>query len=242
MKKIILCLSLLWGLGLIANAMTTDAGQVSAQQIDLSKMSKKERKAYEKRQKEIQDSTAHAEAVTAIKNKVFLLIVDKTMKKTMTPDDSRRNFFLMENDKIMVQSGKAGSTTGNNNMGGYSVISEVVGDVKIQEKKNGEVKCEFKVVDEYLSGKVNVKLDKKTNYGEIGILQNGNGQYAIMFGHIIPFDPSLVGPVIEIGKLFTAEAWDAFSIGAKRDVGVLMDYLQGTRTPGDKNYTSEEEY
>lgn len=232
MRKVLFFVMLLLGLGVYANTNT---------EVDLSKMSKKERKAYEKRQKEIQDSTVHAEAVAAIKNRVFLLVVDKTMKRIMTPEDSRRNFFLMENGKIMVQSGRAGSTTGNNNMGGYSVISEIVGDVKIDEKKNGEVKCEFKVVDEFLSGRVNVKLDKKTNYAEIGILQNGNGQYAIMFGHIIPFDPSLVGPVIEIGKLFTAENWDAFSIGAKRDVGVLSDYMSGNRTPGDKNYKPEEE-
>ncbi len=232
MKKILFFVMLLLGLGVYANTNS---------EVDLSKMSKKERKAYEKRQKEIQDSTSHADAVNAIKNRVFVLIVDKTMKRKMTPEDSRRNFFLMENGKIMVQSGRAGSTTGNNNIGGYSVISEVVGDVKVQEKKNGELKCEFNVVNEYLSGKVNLKLDKKTNYGEIGILQSGTGQYAIMFGHIIPFDPSLVGPVIEIGKLFTAEAWDAFSLGKNRDVGVLMDYLQGTRTPGDKNYTPDEE-
>lgn len=232
MKKILILVMFLLGLGVYANANN---------EVDLSKMSKKERKAYEKRQKEIQDSTVHAEAVEAIKNRVFLLIVDKTMKRVMTPEDSRRNFFLMENGKIMVQSGRAGATTGNNNIGGYSVITEIVGDVKFEEKKNGEVKCEFNVVNEYLSGKVNIKLDKKTNYGEIGILQNGSGQYAIMFGHIVPFDPSLVGPVIEIGKLFTAESWDAFSLGAKRDVGVLSDYLSGTRTPGDKNYTPEAE-
>ena len=232
MKKILFFVMLLLGLGAYANTNS---------EVDLSKMSKKERKAYEKRQKEIQDSASHADAVNAIKNRVFVLIVDKTMMRKMTPEDSRRNFFLMENGKIMVQSGRAGATTGNNNIGGYSVITEIVGDVKFEEKKNGEVKCEFNVVNEYLSGKVNIKLDKKTNYGEIGILQNGNGQYAIMFGHIVPFDPSLVGPVIEIGKLFTAESWDAFSLGKNRDVGVLMDYLQGTRTPGDKNYTPDEE-
>lgn len=233
MKKIILCLSLLWGLGLIANAMTTDAGQVSAQQIDLSKMSKKERKAYEKRQKEIQDSTAHAEAITAIKSGTYLLIVDKTMKRKMTPGDSRRNFFLVENGKILVQSGRDGSTSGSNNLGGFTVISEIVGDVKIEEKKNGEVKSEFKLVSEYLSGKVNVKLDKKTNYGEIGILQSGSGQYAVMFGHIIPFDQSLVGSVIDVGKLFVPEGWDPFTLGAKRDVGVLMDYVD-SRTSEEK--------
>ena len=96
-------------------------------------------------------------------------------------------------------------------------------------KKNGEVRSEFRVIDEYLSGDVNVKLDKKGNYGEINILDIKSGKYVTYFGNFLPFTPDMAGSVIEIGKLYTAEGWDAFSIGKNRDVGVLMDYLTGVR-------------
>ncbi len=228
MKKYLLNLVVLFGLLNPIGAIAQNDSTI-VQEVKPENMSKKEYKEYVKKQKAKNDSIAHAEAVAAINKGLYLLIVDKTMKKTMTPEDSRRNFFLVENKKVMVQSGKAGESSGNNNMGGYSVISEIVGDIKTVEKKNGEVKSEFSLMSAYLSGKVNVKLDKKTNYGEVGILQSGNGQYAVMFGHIIPFEPSMVGSIIEVGKLFTPDGWDPFTLGAKRDVGVLMDYISGRR-------------
>ncbi len=192
-------------------------------------LSKKELKALEKRKKQQADSIAHADATEAIKKGVYILIVDKTMNGKLDVEDRPLNFVIVENNKILLQTGKARHYSGNNNLGGITMISEIVGEKKLQEKKNGEVRCEFKIVDEFLSGNMKVKLYKNNNYGEIGILHTKTGNYITYFGNILPFTPSMVGSVIEVGKLFTHEGWDAFSIGKNRDVGVLMDYLTGRR-------------
>lgn len=193
------------------------------------KLSKKELKALEKKRKQQNDSIAHIEAVEAIKKGVYILIMDKTMNKKLDLEDRQVNFIIVENNKILVQTGKARQYTGNNNLGGITIISEIVGDIDIQEKKNGEIKSKFKIVDEFLSGNVDVKLYKNDNYGEIGILHAPSGNYMTYFGNIIPFDPSMVGSTIEIGKLYTHQGWDAFSLGKNRDVGVFMDYFTGRR-------------
>ena len=195
-----------------------------------SKLSKKEQKAIEKRKKEIQDSIAHADAVEAIKAGVYILITDQTMSRKLENEDRPYNFVIVENTKILVQTGKARTHTGNNNLGGLTIMSDIVGDIKVEEKKNGEVKSKFRVIDEYLSGDINVKLDKKGNYGEINILDLKTGQYVTFLGNFLPFEPSLVGTAIEIGRLFTPEGWNAFSLGTKHDAGSLMDYLSGARS------------
>ena len=192
-------------------------------------LTKKEQKAIDKRKKEIQDSIAHADAVEAIQNEVYILITDKTMSRKLNDEDRRLNFVIVEGNKILIQTGMAKTFTDNNNLGGITILTDIVGDKKVELKKNGEVRSEFRVIDEYLSGDVNVKLDKKGNYGEINILDIKSGKYVTYFGNFLPFTPDMAGSVIEIGKLYTAEGWDAFSIGKNRDVGVLMDYLTGVR-------------
>ena len=192
-------------------------------------LTKKEQKAIDKRKKEIQDSIAHADAVEAIQNEVYILITDKTMSRKLNDEDRRLNFVIVEGNKILIQTGMAKTFTGNNNLGGITILTDIVGDKKVELKKNGEVRSEFRVIDEYLSGDVNVKLDKKGNYGEINILDIKSGKYVTYFGNFLPFTPDMAGSVIEIGKLYTAEGWYAFSIGKNRDVGVLMDYLTGVR-------------
>lgn len=192
-----------------------------------SKLSKKELKALKKKKKQQADSIAHAEASEAIKKGVYILIMDKRMSYKINLEDRKLNFIIVENGKMLLQTGTALSYSGNNNLGGITIISEIAGDIEIKEKKNGEIKSKFKLVDDYLSGNVNVKLYKEDNYGEIGILENSTGEYLSYSGYIIPFDPALVGSTIEVGKLFTPEGWNAFSLGKNRDVGVLMDYFRG---------------
>lgn len=216
--------------------------------IILNKLSKESIKKI----KAVNDSIAHAEAMTAIKDGAFIMIVEKTMDTSFIRADRRYNFFLVENNKILVQNGYNDRDDGNNKHGGYTIPSEVVGDMSIIEEEGKDVKCEFRILGEYLSGEVKIKLDKKSSFAEIIVLQNGgsgdervamlkSGSKTVLFGNIIPFDASLIGDVIEIGREYVPEGWDPFSLGKKRDVGSLMDYLQGTRAPGDESYTPENE-
>lgn len=222
MKKTIITL-----ITILAACITMQAEEVADKTT--RELTKKEQKAIEKRKKEIQDSIAHDDAVAAIENEVYILITDKTMSRKLNEEDRRLNFVIVEGNKILIQTGTATTYTGNNNLGGITLLADIVGEKKVEKKKNGEVKSEFRVIDEYLSGDVNVKLDKKGNYGEINILDIKSGKYVTYFGNFLPFTPDMAGSVIDIGKLYTAEGWDAFSIGKNRDVGVLMDYLTGAR-------------
>lgn len=205
-----------------------------------------------KKIKAVNDSIAHVEAMTAIKDGAFIMIVDKTMDTSFIRADRRYNFFLVENNKILVQNGYNDKNDGNNKHGGYTIPSEIVSEISIIEEEGKDVKCEFRILGEYLSGEVKIKLDKESSFAEINILQNGgsgdervamlkSGSKTVLFGNIIPFDASLIGDVIEIGREYVPEGWDPFTLGARRDVGSLMDYLQGTRAPGDETYTPENE-
>lgn len=192
-------------------------------------LTKKEKKAIEKRNKEIKDSIAHEDAIKAIQDSVYILLVDKTMERNIDDESRALNFVIVEKNKMLVQTGQARTYTGNNNLGGITVMTEIVGDVKTEVKKNGEVNSKFKVKDTFLSGDVRVKLYKKGNYGEVNILHTKSGQHITYFGNFVPFKQSMVGSAIEVGKLYVPGAWDPFTMGDKRDVGVLMDYLTGKR-------------
>lgn len=223
MKKTILSIIMIMAVGL---GLTAQENNDTATR----ELSKKEQKALEKKKKQKEDSIAHVEAVEAIKNGVYILFVDKTMGRKVYDDSRHLNFVIVENGKILIQTGSATSYSGNNNLGGITVMSEIVGDVKLEEKKNGEVKSSFKVVDNFLSGNVNVKLHKKGNYGEVSILHMKTGDHIVFFGNIVPFTPELASSgAIEVGRLFVSQGWDAFSLGKKHDVGSLMDYLSGAR-------------
>ena len=116
-------MSLLLGLGfpVIASSMRVSTSQNAT--VDVSKMSSKERKAYEKRQKEIKDSIDHVQAVESIKSGNFIMLVERRDSIEMkTAGEKRINVLIVENNKdVLFQSGVENSTTGNNNMGGVTV-------------------------------------------------------------------------------------------------------------------------
>lgn len=208
---------------------------ISVMQTISNNISSKERKEYINKIKAVNDSIAHVEAITAMKDGAFILIAEKTMETSFISADRRYNFFLVENNKIIVQSGFSDIDGGNNKYGGYTIPSDIVSDISVIEKDNGEVNCDFKLLGEYLSGEVHVKLDKKGSFAEIIILQNGSsgdekvemlksGSKTVMFGNIIPFDASLIGDAIEMGRLYVPEGWDPFTLGKRRDVGTMMNY------------------
>lgn len=252
MKSVIF--SLMFAVGCILTSVECYAinDSIQGQQTVSGSVLNKLTKENIKKIKAVNDSIAHAEALTAIKDGTFIMIVDKTMDTSFIRADRRYNFFLVENNKILVQNGYNDRNDGNNKHGGYTIPSDIVSEISITEEDGKDVKCEFRLLGEYLSGDVKIKLDKKSSFAEINILQNGNsgdervamlrsGNKTVLFGNIIPFDASLIGDVIEIGREYVPEGWDPFTLGKKRDVGSLMDYLQGTRAPGDEVYTPENE-
>lgn len=207
MKAKVILMSILLGLGfpVIASAIGTKTAQTET--VDVSKMSNKERKAYEKRQKEIRDSADHAQAAEAIKSGNFIMLVERRDSIVMkTAGEKRINILIVENGKdVLYQTGVENSTTGNNYMGGVTVDTEITKTGKLEEKKNGEIKCKYDIMGTYLAGKINLKLNKKDNYAEIGITNNKDGAYYGLSGVILPYDKNGIGREIKIGRKFVPD-------------------------------------
>lgn len=219
MKKLMMFL-----VALVSLAVTASA--VSVSEVDLSKMSKKERKEYEKRQQEIKDSTDHANAVAAIKSGNFILLVERRDSIEMNAREKLINFLLVENGKnVTFQTGTDMSSSGNNNLGGITVPTEIIKTGKLEEKKNGEVKCKYDIMEAYLSGKMNLKLNKKDNFAEIGITNNADGSFYGLMGVILPYDKEGIGREIKIGKSFVPDG-RGLSSNFKGNMGRLSDYIK----------------
>ncbi len=219
MKKLMMFL-----VALVSLAVTASA--VSVSEVDLSKMSKKERKEYEKRQQAIKDSTDHANAVAAIKSGNFILLVERRDFIEMNAREKLINFLLVENGKdVTFQTGTDMSSSGNNNLGGITVPTEIIKTGDLEEKKNGEVKCKYDIMATYLSGKMNLKLNKKDNFAEIGITNNADGSFYSLMGVILPYDKEGIGREIKIGKSFVPNGRGLGS-NFKGNMGRLSDYIK----------------
>lgn len=226
MKVKVILMSLLLGLGfpVIASSMRVSTSQNAT--VDVSKMSSKERKAYEKRQKEIKDSIDHVQAVESIKSGNFIMLVERRDSIEMkTAGEKRINVLIVENNKdVLFQSGVENSTTGNNNMGGVTVDTEITKIGKIEEKKNGEVKCRYDIMGIYLAGRINLKLNKKDNYAEIGITNNKDGAFYDLSGVILPYDKNGIAREIKIGRKFVPDGSGKVK-GTKGNNDHLSNYI-----------------
>lgn len=196
MKTYVFLLALIMGLGIPANAGGLEYSECVADSAVLAQMTKKERKAYEKKQERLRDSVAHVEAMEAIKSGNYILLVDKTRWYKLTTAERSLNFFIVKNGQVVLQTGRAGVSRGSNRLGGYTGMSHIVGDVEIEEAKSGALKSEFKVVSPFLSGNVFVKLDDNSNYGEVGIQYAKGGHrgrgYDYLMGFILPYNDEIV--------------------------------------------------
>lgn len=207
-------------------AFAVTASAVSTDEVDLSKMSKKERKEYEKRQKFVRDSTDHANAVTAVKSGTFILLVERRDSMKMNEREKLINFLLVENGKdVTFQTGEDLSSSGNNNLGGITISTEIIKTGNIEEKKNGELKCKYDIMASYLSGKMNLKLGKTGNYAEIGITNNSDGTFYGLQGVLLPYDKDGIAKEIKIGKSFVPNG-RGLSSSFKGDMGRLSDYIK----------------
>ncbi len=204
MKTLAFLLALTMGVSISANAVEKVRDADVADSLNFEQMTKKERKAYEKMLEKQRDSVAHAEALNAVKDGSYILLVDRTRWRKLTLAERGLNFFIVKNGQVVLQTGSAGASTGSNRLGGYTGTSKIVGGVKIEEKKNGKLRSTFKVVNPFLSGNVFVELDDDSNYGEVGIQYAKGGRrgrgYDYLMGFILPYDDELV-ETLKVGKL-----------------------------------------
>lgn len=206
--------------------MTAYAGETAAPQ----ELSKKELKELEKKKKMMEDSAAHADAAKALKEGSYILIVDKLYPLNVSPNNTKVNFVIVDQGKFTMQTGREKAFGGNNHLGGITITAAIKDNVKTEEKKNGEVKSQFSVTDEYLAGKVSVKLDKKDNYGEVTLIELKSGTDVTFAGHILPYSASMVeSGAIQMGKSFIPDPLQGFGKGSKSDATVIMNFLNGSK-------------
>lgn len=181
------------------------ATALAQETVDLEKMSKEERKAYEAKQ----DSIEHVTAVEALKNGNWMLIVEQRDSKILSEREKLVNFLIVENGEVVLFQTGSESSSGNNTLGGVTVDSKLKTDkTKIEEKKNGEVKAKYEGTGTYMSCRLNVKIAKEDGYTEVSLSDNRCGAYVDLRGTLYPLNKAKV----RVGKMFVPvgrEKWNA---------------------------------
>lgn len=188
MKKIKMLLAAIACIAISASAVAQGT-------VDLDKMSKEERKAYEAKQ----DSIEHVAAVAALKSGNWMLIAEQRDGKILSEREKPLNFLVVENNETILFQTGANSSGGNNTMGGVTVDAKLKADKsKIEEKKNGEIKAKFEGSGTYMNCRIQVKLSKVDGYAEISLSDNRCGAFVDLRGTIMPLNKNKV----RVGKMF----------------------------------------
>ncbi len=188
MKKIKMLLAAIACIAISASAVAQGT-------VDLDKMSKEERKAYEAKQ----DSIEHVAAVDALKSGNWMLIAEQRDGKILSEREKPLNFLVVENNETILFQTGANSSGGNNTMGGVTVDAKLKADKsKIEEKKNGELKAKFEGSGTYMNCRIQVKLSKVDGYAEISLSDNRCGAFVDLRGTIMPLNKNKV----RVGKMF----------------------------------------
>ena len=188
MKKIKMLLAAIACIAISASAVAQGT-------VDLDKMSKEERKAYEAKQ----DSIEHVAAVDALKSGNWMLIAEQRDGKILSEREKPLNFLVVENNETILFQTGANCSGGNNTMGGVTVDAKLKADKsKIEEKKNGELKAKFEGSGTYMNCRIQVKLSKVDGYAEISLSDNRCGAFVDLRGTIMPLNKNKV----RVGKMF----------------------------------------
>ena len=188
MKKIKMLLAAIACIAISASAVAQGT-------VDLDKMSKEERKAYEAKQ----DSIEHVAAVDALKSGNWMLIAEQRDGKILSEREKPLIFLVVENNETILFQTGANSSGGNNTMGGVTVDAKLKADKsKIEEKKNGELKAKFEGSGTYMNCRIQVKLSKVDGYAEISLSDNRCGAFVDLRGTIMPLNKNKV----RVGKMF----------------------------------------
>lgn len=186
MKKIIVLLMLVF-----IGASTTIYAQESK-----SESRRAERKAQrdaEKAREKMEEERAYADAVQAIKDRKFVMEVDRvTFKRGRSAYvTANTNFILLNGEKASVQVAFNGAFAGPNGIGGVTVDGRV-GDIKTTTDKKGNVSCSFNVMGVGISAQVSIRLAHGSSNVSATINPNFNSNRLSLDGKLIPLSESSV--------------------------------------------------
>ena len=161
---------------------------VSAQEVNEKQLTKKERKAIEKRNREIKDSLAHLDALAALQDGNYVLMADRIMIRShafMNPAPNT-NFVLVQGDKAVIQLASNNGRAGLNGMGGITVEGYING-LKCDTNKKGETSYKFGVSGPALSAQVHIVLYKEDNQAMAIVSPNYWSGNLTVYGKIFPY-------------------------------------------------------
>ena len=163
---------------------------VYAQDLNTKELTKKEKKAIEKRNREIKDSLQHSQAVVAMQKGYYVLMADRIMIKGhafMNPM-SNTNFVLVQGDKAVIQLAANNGRIGLNGMGGITVEGHINGMKGGESNKKGEVTYQFGVSGPAVSAQVSITLYKDDNQAVAIVSPNYWSGNLTVYGRIVPYE------------------------------------------------------
>lgn len=162
---------------------------------ETKELTKKQKKAIEKRNREIVDSIHHVEAVEAMKKGYYVLMADRMMFKSrayMNPNPNT-NFLLVQGDEAVIQIASNGGRPGLNGMGGITVEGKITGLKGGEINRKGEMSYSFTVTGPAVSAQVYITLYKEDNQATAVISPNFWSGNMTIYGEVLPYestDPS----------------------------------------------------
>lgn len=153
-------------------------------------LTKKQKKAIEKRNREIKDSLEHEVAVAALKNRYYVLMADRLsirgrMFLNPTPNT---NFLLVQGDDAVIQLAANNGRLGLNGMGGITVEGKITGMRGGIPDKKGKISYEFTVTGPAVSAQVQLTLYEGCNQAVAIISPNFWSGNLTVYGNLVPYD------------------------------------------------------
>lgn len=167
------------GVSLVANASEPDT----------EKLTKSQRKAIEKRNREIKDSLDHEIAVKAMNEGYYVLMADRMMirgRPYLNPE-SNTNFVLIQGDEAVIQLAINNGRLGLNGMGGITVEGKISGMRGGVPDKKGKVTYDFNVSGPVVSAQVHITLYKEDNQAVAIVSPNFWSGNLTVYGRIVPY-------------------------------------------------------
>ena len=173
MKNFILTLCAIIPLGMFAQVQSPDASQIESDenvrlekidQKETVKETKKEKKAREKKMRELNEDIAYAKASNSMRRGYFVLLANSVdMGRRFTGLNEAANFVLVQDEDGIIQFAFNTYRPGPNGLGGWTTKG-TVRDKRIKYDDNGDVHLEYQLVSTKEIAYVYITLYHNSNH------------------------------------------------------------------------------
>ena len=142
---------------------------------------------------ELADSLASIQAIAAMRNQDFVLLIDNvTFNNGNTVFvNSSVNFLSVKGDRAVVQISPSNFASGPNGVGGVTVQGTISG-LQIRHDKNGNMNMSFNVTGIGINAQIEIYTYLGTNQASATVYPNFNSNTVWVQGNIVPYENSTV--------------------------------------------------